>query len=103
MGVVGLGDISLVHRTAVSWVVLGDKRLAGRHFAGRAMSAALDAGFGDLALASISTWVVDTNVPSRRMTERIGFRLIGRQRQCHVIDGHLHDRLLYDVLADDAR
>ena len=33
--------------------------------------------------------------------EDLGFRYIGRQRQCHVIDGRAYDRLLFDLLAEE--
>jgi RimJ/RimL family protein N-acetyltransferase len=45
---------------------------------------------------------VDHN-PSLRTIERLGFRFIGRQRQCHYIDGRLYDRLLFDLLASEHR
>jgi RimJ/RimL family protein N-acetyltransferase len=41
---------------------------------------------------------VDSN-PSLRSLQRLGFRYVGRLRQCHMIDGRLHDRLLFDLLA----
>src|SRR5258708_3355357 len=59
-------------------------------------------GFRDLGLHAINTWVVDHN-PSLRIIERLGFRFIGRQRQCHYIDGQLYDRLLFDLLASEPR
>ena len=58
--------------------------------------------FRDLGLYAINTWSVDHN-PSLRTIERLGFRFIGRQRQCHYIDGQLHDRLLFDLLASEHR
>ena len=38
---------------------------------------------------------------SLRIIERLGFRFIGRQRQCHYIDGRPYDRLLFDLLASE--
>jgi RimJ/RimL family protein N-acetyltransferase len=58
--------------------------------------------FRDLGLHSVNTWSVDLN-PSLRTIERLGFRFIGRQRQCHFIDGRLYDRLLFDLLASEHR
>ena len=56
--------------------------------------------FRELGLHAINTWIVDGN-PSRRLIERVNFRFIGRQRQCHYIDGECRDRLLYDLLASE--
>jgi hypothetical protein len=41
--------------------------------------------------------------PSIRTIERLGFRFVGRQRQCHTIDGRPYDRLLFDLLASEHR
>ena len=51
---------------------------------------------------SVDTWVVNGN-PSRRIIERLNFRFVGRQRQCHYIDGRLYDRLMFDLLASEHR
>jgi len=47
---------------------------------------------------SVDTWIVDGN-PSRRIIERLNFRFVGRQRQCHYIEGRACDRLRFDLLA----
>ena len=38
-------------------------------------------------------------VPAIRVLERNSFKLIGRMRNCHEIDGQRLDRLLFDLLA----
>jgi hypothetical protein len=43
------------------------------------------------------------NNPSLRIGERLHYNYIGRQRQCHCIDGRLYDRLLFDLLASEHR
>jgi len=58
--------------------------------------------FQELGLHSVNTWTVEHNA-SRRGAERLGFRFIGRQRQCHLIDGQPYDRLLFDLLASEHR
>lgn len=101
VGVVALGDIQRLSRSATIWCVLGDKAAAGRGYGTEAMRRGLALGFGELGLASVNTWVVDANIPSRRMVERVGFRLIGIQRRCHRIGDRLHDRLLFDILPEE--
>lgn len=101
VGVVALGDIQRLSRSATIWCVLGDTSLAGRGYGTEAMRRGLALGFGELDLASVNTWVVDANLPSRRMVERVGFRLIGIQRRCHRIGDRLHDRLLFDILPEE--
>ena len=100
IGVVGLSNVNHHFKSATLWVVLGDKQQAGRGYASRAVSKMLTLGFDNLGLYSINTWIVEHN-PSVRVAERVRFRPIGRQRQCHAIDGRLYDRLLFDLLASE--
>lgn len=101
IGVVALGDIRVVSRTATIWCVLGDKRLGGRGYGTTAMRTCLAHGFQALHLAAINTWVVVGNTRSRRMVERVGFRLVGIQRLCHRMGDIAHDRWLFDLLPEE--
>jgi len=100
IGVVGLSNVNQHFKSATIWIVLGDKSFKGRGFATRAVSAMLTYGFVTLGLHAINTWIVEHN-PSIRVAERVKFRPIGRQRQCHYIDGRPYDRLLFDLLASE--
>lgn len=100
IGVVGLDDVNSRFKTARIWVVAGDKSFRARGYATRAVSRMLTLAFGELDLHAVSTWVVDGN-PSIRVAERVGFKPIGRQRQCHYIDGRPYDRLWFDLLASE--
>ncbi len=103
IGIVAFADIHQAFGTAGIWIVLGDKQFSGQHYGRRAMAQCLQMGFDALALRSVTTWVVESNTPSRRMVEAVGFQLIGRQRQCHVIGGRVYDRLLFDLLPGELR
>ena len=87
-------------RPAIFWVVLGDKAYAGQGYASRATSKMLTLGFTELGLRSIQTWIVEHN-PSVARRGRVKFRPIGRQRQCHYIDGRAYDRLWFDLLPSE--
>src|SRR5882672_1348672 len=100
VGVVALGGINPHFKTANIWVVVGDKSYLARGHATRAASRMLTLGFRELGLQAIHTWIVEHN-PSIRMTKRLKFRMIGRQRQCHCIDGHVYDRLWFDLLSSE--
>jgi RimJ/RimL family protein N-acetyltransferase len=100
IGVVGLSNVNRHFKTATLWVVLGEKAYAGRGYATRAVSEMLTAAFEELGLHTVNTWIVDRN-PSLRVAERVKFRPMGRQRQCHYIDGHPYDRLWFDLLASE--
>jgi RimJ/RimL family protein N-acetyltransferase len=102
IGIVGLNSVDRRSRTATVWVVGGEKSLRRRGYATLAGSKLLTLAFRDLGLHAINSWVVEHN-PSRRLVERLGFRFVGRQRQCHCIDGRIYDRLLYDLLVGEHR
>ena len=100
IGAVALSNINPHFRTANFWTILGDKTYARQGYASRATSAMLTIGFTELGLRAINTWCVDQN-PSIGVAERVGFRSMGRQRQCHDIDGRAHDRIWFDLLASE--
>ena len=100
IGLVGLSNINSQFKSATIWIVVGDKSYRARGYATLAASRMLTLGFGTLGLHTINTWIVEHN-PSIRIAQRLGFRLIGRQRQCHFIDGKPYDRLWFDLLASE--
>ena len=98
-GVVGLSNVDRTAKTATLWAVLGNKRYGGS--APRASSQLLTLAFTELGLVSVNAWTVEINTAGRRGLERLGFTYIGRQRQCHRMDGRTYDRLLFDLLASE--
>ena len=102
IGIVGLNDLDRGFRTGTLWGATGDKSFRHRGFATYAGSKLLTLAFRDLGLSVVNTWAVEHN-PSVRLIERLNFRFVGRQRQCHCIDGQVYDRLLFDLLAAEHR
>jgi len=102
VGIVGLNSVDRTFKTAMFWGASGEKSFRNRGYSTLASSKFLTLAFRDLGLHAINTWAVDPN-QSIRVIERLGFRLIGRPRQCHYIDGRLYDRVLFDLLASEHR
>jgi RimJ/RimL family protein N-acetyltransferase len=102
IGIVGLNSVDRVFKTATFWGVSGEKSFRNRGYSTLASSKFLTLAFRDLGLHAVNTWAVEHN-RSLRTIERLGFRFVGRQRQCHYIDGSLCDRLLFDLLASEHR
>jgi len=102
LGIVGLNAVDRVAGTGTLWAVAGNKSFPKRGYVSLATSRFLTLAFRSLGLNSVNTWIVDCN-PSLRSLQRLNFRFVGRQRQCHLIDGRLHDRLLFDLLAAEHR
>ena len=100
IGIVGLNSVDRAFKTGTLWAVAGEKSFSNRGYVSLASSKFLTLAFRDLGLHVVNTWIVDRN-PSVRSLERLNFRFIGRQRQCHAIDGRPYDRLLFDLLASE--
>jgi RimJ/RimL family protein N-acetyltransferase len=100
IGIVALNGVDRTFKTATFWGAAGDKSFRSRGYGTLAASRFMTMAFRDLGLYSVNTWVAEGN-PSLKIIERAGFRFIGRQRECHYIDGRPHDRLLFDLLASE--
>ncbi len=81
--------------------MLGDKGVANQRHTTAAVSRLLAIGFNELSLRAISAWAVEANHPSIRVLEKNGFRYIGKQRACHIVNGTVMDRLLFDLVSDE--
>ncbi|MBI3043003.1 MAG: GNAT family N-acetyltransferase [Betaproteobacteria bacterium] len=100
IGIAALNNVDRRFRYGVFWGAAGDKSFRSRGWGTLAGSKFLTLAFRELGLHVIQTWVAEGN-PSQRLVERLGFRFVGRQRQCHYIDGRAYDRLLFDLLASE--
>lgn len=101
IGLAALSDIHRAFKTATLWYVLGDKRHSGKGYTSRGVSLLLSSAFAEFGLHAVHAWAVEINTPSIRVLARNRFKRIGRQRQCHYIDGKPYDRLLFDLLASE--
>jgi len=102
IGILGLNSVNHAFRSATFWAAAGDKSFRVRGYGTYASSLFLGLAFRELGLHVINTWAVECNT-SLRGIERLRFRFVGRQRQCHYIDGRPFNRLLFDLLASEHR
>jgi RimJ/RimL family protein N-acetyltransferase len=102
IGIVALSNIDRGFGTASCWYVLGDKSQGGGGRTTAAVRRVLSVAFDELGLRAVNAWAVEANRPSVRVLEKAGFRPAGRLRRCHVVDGAPCDRLLFDVLSEEA-
>lgn len=83
--------------------LVGDGQFAGRGHTSRPLAALLTEGFDELGLQAVNERAVETNAPSIRVLEHNGFTRVGRLRRSHLVQGQIHDRVLYDLLAEEFR
>ncbi len=100
-GVVAVSDVTHRFATGSFWILRDRMRPIRVNMAYNAAAYLLQEAFVRDRLRCITAWAVDCNVPSQRLLVRLGFRLIGLQRDCHVVDGTPAGRLLYDLLPEN--
>jgi len=100
-GLVALSDVELTDKTAMAWYLLGEEGLAGKGITGAAVKQMVDNGFRELGLQSIYAWVMDGNIASMKLLEKVGFRKVGRIRASACLGNQQVDRIYFDVTPGD--
>jgi RimJ/RimL family protein N-acetyltransferase len=105
VGLVSLIDVRRTHRSftwnraeLACWIGVQHQ---GKGYATEVCTAAMRYGFGALGLHKIIQYHAAENLSSARLAEKIGFRLVGEERQTFCKHGKWHDTLLYEMLAED--
>jgi ribosomal-protein-alanine N-acetyltransferase len=62
---------------------------------------ALEYAFCNMGLIRAEAYTQDLNISARKLLEKLGFTLEGRQRKARYWGGKYHDRLMYAILAED--
>lgn len=101
IGIVALSNVDQAFRTGMLWIVLGERGYSNKGYAYRACMEMLKYGFETCRLSAINAWAVECNYASLRTLKRLHFRSIGRQRQCHYLNGRAYDRLWFDLLSTE--
>ncbi len=101
VGVAALSNINRRFGTATTWFVLGRKEYGLQDLTVRAVARLLEHGFQEMNLRAINAWTVEVNRGAIRILERLHFRIFGRQRLCHYVNGIVYDRLWYDLLDEE--
>lgn len=96
VGIVALGEINEIDRSASIWYLLGDQESNGRGITRRAVGLASDYAFGELALHTLYASVMDGNISSCRILEKNNFCEVGRFRDAFCVDGKFVDRIAFD-------
>ena len=97
-GLVAVSDLTHAFGTASFWVLRDRRRPACRDMTFLASTRLLREALETDRVHCVTAWAVDCNVRSQHLLERIGFRLVGLQRDCHVMRGSRFGRVLYDLL-----
>lgn len=105
VGLIGLHDVT---RTHLAWRMdraelgywIGPAH-QGQGLVTEAARALLRHAFAELGLHKVIVGCLRENVASRRVIEKLGFRLVGEQRDHAFRDGRWWDHLLFELCADE--
>ena len=105
VGTVGLGDIRFAHAALrVDRAELGywiAPALRGAGLVTEAAHAVVRCGFETIGLHKITVHCFEENVASRRVIEKLGFRMVGRQEEDAWRDGRWWAMLSYELTAPE--
>lgn len=100
VGIAGLTEIDEINQSAHIWDLLGNKAYRKRGIIKAANMLVWKKAFFELNLHSVNSWITEDNVFTGVMRTH-PMKTIGRQRECHMVDGVLKDRILFDLLKDE--
>lgn len=101
IGIVTLFSINYRNQSAWASSFIGERDCWGKGYATEARRLLLRFGFDSLGLHYVMVGIHADNVASLRVAEKIGYRVIGRQRQAvRKHDGYI-DAILLDILRED--
>lgn len=98
MGSCGLLNVDQVQRSAELGIFIGEKKYRGMGYGTEAIRLVLEFGFNLLNLHSIYLRVRSFNEAGYRCYTKVGFREIGRRRECVLIGGKYFDEIYMDIL-----
>jgi len=101
IGEVCLKSIRWINRKAELSIFL-EPAQQGRGVGGEATRAMIEFAFRTLNFHRLQAEVIEFNAPSRRLLEKLGFRLEGRLREAKYCDGRYWDILVYGLLRPEA-
>jgi len=99
-GLTGLAEIDPADHIAMVWYLLGENRLAGCGITSQAVRLTANIAFAEMTLSSLYAWIMEDNIPSRRVLEKSGFRECGRLRKSTCSNGKQVDRVYFDLVAE---
>lgn len=103
IGTMGLHRINLVHRTAVTGALMGEKSYWGKGIGSITKMHFLYYAFEQLNLNKIHSVVYANNERSIRYSLRCGYQIEGTRKQAYFKDGQYVDEVMLGVTRDEWR
>lgn len=98
IGNVYLTNIDHINRKAVSHILIGNKEFWNGGYGTEAMRLLLDYAFNHRNLRRIEALVLDDNIGSQKMHEKLGYKRDGLLRESVYKDGRYKSQIVYSLL-----
>lgn len=96
IGMIGLYDISWIHRTCELGIMIGDTSAQGNGYGPQAYRLLASYAQRYLGLRKIKAYVVKDNLAAVKMYEKLDFRQVGELIDERYIDGTFHSLLIME-------
>ncbi len=101
IGIVGLHQISWVHRRGVTGIFLCPPSMRGKGYGTEAKNLMIDYAFGEIALQSLWAMALEANHASIHALEKQGYRRNGVMRKSMLVKGKWVDTIYFDILREE--
>lgn len=101
IGVTGIHEFDIKNRSANFGIVIGEPHFWNKGYGTETTRLMRDLAFGTLNANRFWLHVYENNPGGQRAYERAGFRVEGRLRQAHYIEGRYWDVLVMSILREE--
>lgn len=101
IGTVNIQEVDWINRSARIPIVIGDKEYWGGGYASEARILALQFAFYERGLHRVGALVLEDNIPSLKLHERLGFVKEGLLRDSVYKNGKYHNQVYLGLLRED--
>jgi len=102
-GLVGLSDLDLGDKTSMIWYVLGDLNLSGKGVTSEAVCKLIYTAFHEIGLFSIYAWIMEDNIASEKVLNKVGFKKAGCIRCATSSSGRQVNRIYFDIIPESSQ
>lgn len=94
-------DIDQTNRSCTTGVLIGDHDYWNQGFASEAYRLLLDYLFNERNINRVQAYVLESNIPSLKMHQKVGYQIEGTLRQSVYKNGRYQDQVLLSVLKEE--
>ncbi len=94
-------QIDQIHQRAVAGLMIGDEKNRGQGYGTETLKLLLKYSFDYLNLHNVMLGVFSFNQRAIACYQKVGFREVGRRRECYYVEGRFYDEIYMDILKSE--